>query len=159
MSAAHDLTDHYKQVRKRLFRAMPVRVEPKLLSYAKIYDAPIGPKIPQWEIDRRRVLAAKAVRDSQAIANAVAPMVQPSSPQRVRRIVMEVCEKHNVSPTEICSEHRSQRIVVARMEACYRLRKETTWSLPRIGKFLGGRDHTTILHGVRKHAARNGLPL
>lgn len=159
MSAAHDLIDHYKLIRTRLMRPKPVVVEPKMVSYARIYDAPIGPRIPQWEIERRRVLEAKAIRDSQAIANAVAPLVQPSSPQRVRRIVMEVCEKHGVSPIEICSEHRSQRIVVARMEACYRLRKETTWSLPRIGKYLGGRDHTTVLHSVRKHAARNGLPL
>ncbi len=159
MSAAHDLIDHYKDVRQRLMRQKPPVVAPKAINFSRIYDAPIGPKIPQWEIERRRVVEAKRLRDQQALANAVAPLVQPSSPQRVRRIVMEVCEKHGVSAIEICSEHRSQRIVVARMEACYRLRKETTWSLPRIGKFLGGRDHTTILHSVRKHAARNGLPL
>lgn len=158
MSAAHDLIDHYKDVRQRLMRQRPHVVSPKVISFSRIYDAPIGPRIPHWAIERRRVLEAKRLRDQQVLANAVAPLVPASSPERVRRIVMEVCHKHGVSAIEICSEHRSQRIVVARHEACYRLRKETTWSLPRIGKFLGGRDHTTILHGVRKHAAKNGLP-
>jgi chromosomal replication initiation ATPase DnaA len=31
-------------------------------------------------------------------------------------------------------------------------------SLPQIGRRLGGRDHTTVLHGIRRHCELNGLP-
>jgi chromosomal replication initiation ATPase DnaA len=32
-------------------------------------------------------------------------------------------------------------------------------SFERVGQFFGGRDHTTVLYGVREHARRNGLTL
>jgi chromosomal replication initiator protein len=31
-----------------------------------------------------------------------------------------------------------------------RIREATKWSLPRIGQFFGGRDHTTVLHSLRR---------
>lgn len=76
-----------------------------------------------------------------------------------RCILRETTRKHNVSIEDICSKRRSYSIVLARHEACYRLRDETTLSYPQIGTVLGDRDHTTVMHGVRKHAERHGLPL
>jgi chromosomal replication initiator protein len=34
------------------------------------------------------------------------------------------------------------------------LKSMTSLSLPQIGRALGGRDHTTVMHGVRKHESR-----
>lgn len=34
------------------------------------------------------------------------------------------------------------------------LKQEGRWSLPQIGRLLGNRDHTTIIHGVRQHEKR-----
>ena len=102
---------------------------------ALIYAVPIGPRKP-------------------AFADSAVP---PSSHHDAKRILREVATKWGVSVTDIVSDRRSKIVVSARHEACYRLRHETTWSLPRIGGFLGGRDHTTALHGVRKHAERLGL--
>lgn len=73
-----------------------------------------------------------------------------SIPDAIRRIVAEVCVKHNQFLLDIESDRRTTDVMPARFELIYRLRTETTWSLPRIGRFLGNRDHTTILHGYQK---------
>jgi hypothetical protein len=60
--------------------------------------------------------------------------------------------KHGVTANLIRSNRRTRGAVMqARFEACWRAREETGLSLPLIGKLLGGRDHTTILHSVRMY--------
>ena len=63
-------------------------------------------------------------------------------------IVREVCETHDVTRDEIFEKNRSKKLVMARGVIYDRIRNELGWSYPKIGK-LFGRDHTTILHGVR----------
>lgn len=69
-----------------------------------------------------------------------------------RAVVAEVCAKHSVLVNGVMSMRRSAPIVAARQEICWRLRNETTWSLPQIGRFLG-RDHTSVLHSCRAYEA------
>jgi chromosomal replication initiator protein len=45
---------------------------------------------------------------------------------------------------------RSKEIVLPRQVAMYLLREETGASLAEIGQTLGGRDHTTVMHGIEK---------
>lgn len=73
---------------------------------------------------------------------------------RWKQILAEVCAKHDISPMDILSARRRADIVVARQECMWRIRNETPLSLPQIGDRLGGRDHTTILYGVRMHEKR-----
>lgn len=73
-----------------------------------------------------------------------------SIPDAIRRIVAEVCVKHKQFLLDIESDRRTMDVIKARQELMYRLRTETTWSLPRIGRFIGNRDHTTIIHGFHK---------
>lgn len=68
-------------------------------------------------------------------------------------ILQQVSEKHGVAIRDICSAKRDKYITPARYEAAYRMRHEAKMSLPQIGKRLGGRDHTTALHGIRMHEA------
>lgn len=75
-------------------------------------------------------------------------------PFRWRAILDEVCAKHRITKEQICSHQRNREIVAARFEAYYRLSTETTMSLPQIGRALGGKDHTSVLHGIRTHKAR-----
>lgn len=71
-----------------------------------------------------------------------------------KEIIREVCKKHQVTIPELKGIRRSRQFVIARHEASYRLSKETTLTLGQIGILVGGRDHTTILHGIRKHEAK-----
>ena len=68
------------------------------------------------------------------------------------RIMREVSEKHEMTIRQMKGDSRKFRFVKARQEAAYRLRLELGYSLPQIGRLLGKRDHTTILHAIRRHA-------
>ena len=50
----------------------------------------------------------------------------------------------------IRSERRTFRIVKARQIAMWLAKRFTSRSLPDIGRCIGGRDHTTVLHGCRR---------
>jgi chromosomal replication initiator protein len=55
-----------------------------------------------------------------------------------------------VSKTELLSNRRTRTIVKPRQIAMYLAKVMTPRSLPEIGRRFGGRDHTTVLHAVRK---------
>lgn len=65
-------------------------------------------------------------------------------------IVEAVCEHFGVTDKEIQGRQRTKAIVLPRQVAMYLLREETQISLEEIGRAMGGRDHTTVLHGIRK---------
>lgn len=69
-------------------------------------------------------------------------------------IIREVATKHGLTLAEIKATRRKVKIVDARYEVFFRLSKETSMSLPMIGRKLGGYDHTTVLHGIRMHEKR-----
>lgn len=71
-----------------------------------------------------------------------------------RRIVSEVCEKYQLTPELLLGHRRARAIAWPRQEIMYRASKETAASLPLIGRMLGGRDHTTVIYGIRRHEER-----
>lgn len=71
-------------------------------------------------------------------------------------ILKEVAFRHDLDVRDITGPSRRRAIVRARQEAMWEARQRTPLSLPEIGRRLGGRDHSTVLHGVRKHAERMG---
>ncbi|MDQ6603602.1 MAG: DnaA/Hda family protein, partial [Chloroflexota bacterium] len=66
------------------------------------------------------------------------------------RIVEVVAKFYNCSEKEMRGRGRSKDIVVPRQVAMYIIRHETDRSLADIGGELGGRDHTTVIHGTGK---------
>lgn len=149
-----DLVQHYAAVRRRLTGGVePVRAEPNRRTVAI-------PLRRREQIDERllpRIRSSAEERAARRIAmielrNRLMGNELPI-PKSWREIVVEVAAKHNVSVLEILSVRRNKPIVRARQEACWRMKMETTMSLPKIGLRLGGRDHTTVLHSIRRHAA------
>lgn len=69
---------------------------------------------------------------------------------RVQDIVLASAEYYGLPEVDVISHRRDQRLVRARHVAAWIATRLTTYSLPQIGAAMGGRDHTTILHGVRK---------
>ncbi len=69
------------------------------------------------------------------------------------QILDAVCGHYDLDPDTLKSRDRSQAIALARQVAMYLLRAELHLSLPQIGTYLGGRDHTTVLYGYEKIAA------
>jgi hypothetical protein len=59
---------------------------------------------------------------------------------------------HGVTINAMKSPRRTRgALIQARFEFYWRCREETGLSLPQIGRMLGGKDHTTVLHGVRMY--------
>jgi len=67
-------------------------------------------------------------------------------------IIEAVAEFYNLTPMELKGNRRDKTTALARQMAMYLLREESNLSLPHIGKLLGGRDHSTVLHGCEKIA-------
>jgi len=71
------------------------------------------------------------------------------------QVVEAVCQHYQLAASALKGKQRDKEIVLPRQVAMYLLRVETSASLPQIGEELGGRDHSTILHGYSKIA--NGM--
>ncbi len=69
---------------------------------------------------------------------------------RIEDIQKVVARHYNVSKVELLSDRRTRTIVKPRQIAMYLSKVLTLRSLPEIGRRFGGRDHTTVLHAVRK---------
>jgi hypothetical protein len=75
----------------------------------------------------------------------------------IRNIQRAVCNLKGVEIGDMLSARRTAPLVRARMMAVYLAKKLTKKSLPEIGRRFGGRDHTTILHSVRKIEAERAI--
>ncbi len=75
------------------------------------------------------------------------PRRQSLSPER---IVETVAKYYGVPSDQLRGKARDKQIVLPRQIAMYLMREETEAPLMRIGEALGGRDHSTILHGCEK---------
>ncbi len=65
--------------------------------------------------------------------------------------ILKVVSKHfNVGRNDLLSARRAREVVVPRQIGMYLAKKLTARSLPEIGRRFGGRDHSTVLHAVRK---------
>ncbi len=67
-------------------------------------------------------------------------------PLTVDDIITTVCHHFNVSTTAVSSKSRKQEFVVARQVSMYLALKYTKMPTSRIGKLIGGRDHSTVIH-------------
>jgi chromosomal replication initiator protein len=79
-------------------------------------------------------------------------LIGTREPRRVRieDIQRVVARHYNVSKADLLSSRRTRTIVRPRQIAMYLAKVLTPRSLPEIGRRFGGRDHTTVLHAVRK---------
>ena len=92
-----------------------------------------------------RQSAIEAVR---AIVNSEEPIVGAGIP--IKLIIRKTATHFRLTPLDLLSQRRTNNIVRPRQVAMFIAKKLTLCSLPEIGRRFGGRDHTTILHAVRK---------
>mgnify|MGYP003351823058 FL=1 len=67
-----------------------------------------------------------------------------------KAVMQKTADYYEISYNDIVGTKRSREIVVPRQIAMFIMREELGMSFPRIAKSLGGKDHTTIMHGVSK---------
>lgn len=71
-----------------------------------------------------------------------------------RKIIEKVAERYDVTAEDIISKKRNREFALPRQVAMHLLREMTTLSTTSIGNELGGRDHTTVMHGCDKIATQ-----
>ena len=79
-------------------------------------------------------------------------IITPYKPREITpQLIIEVVTEHfNISMDQMISRSRSSDIARPRQIAMYLCKTMTDSSLDVIGSFLGGRDHSTIIHGIKK---------
>ncbi len=118
---AHKITSNVRELEGALNR---------LSAYASLFDVPIT-------IDTVHEVLSDLLRSSS---------VQIS----IDAIQREVARYFNIRQTEMHSNRRSRNIVQPRQIAMYLAKNLTNCSYPQIGSRFGDRDHTTVMHAVRK---------
>ncbi|MGO4971689.1 chromosomal replication initiator protein DnaA [[Clostridium] aminophilum] len=85
---------------------------------------------------------------------ALKDLISPNEKHEVtpELILNVVADHYGITPNDIISQKRSREVVVPRQIVMYLCRQMTSTPLKTIGNYLGGRDHTTILHGQEKIA-------
>ena len=68
----------------------------------------------------------------------------------IEEIQKRVAEHFNIKLSEMTSARRARAVARPRQVAMYLAKQLTSRSLPEIGRKFGGRDHTTVMHAVRK---------
>jgi hypothetical protein len=146
--SAAEMIASYAMIRNH-FRAIPERVET---------TPPVRIKPPP------RIEPEPA---PQAVEPDPPPPEEPEPPPHagvlVEDIIRAICSEFQLTKTELLSERRSMNVVRPRQIAFSLCKHLTTRSLVEIGRRLGDRDHTTVIHGVRKmapvlDAAKDGMP-
>lgn len=65
-------------------------------------------------------------------------------------VIDAICAFYHIKPTQLKGPKRDASLVKARQITMYLLKTELEMTLVEIGNLLGGRDHTTVMHGVEK---------
>lgn len=95
------------------------------------------------------------VNPSLALAEeALKDIISPDKPKEITAtlIINVVSEHFGIKPEDIVSKKRNEEFALPRQIVMYLCRQLTDLSLDNIGKFLGKKDHTTVMHGVDKIA-------
>jgi chromosomal replication initiator protein len=82
----------------------------------------------------------------------LANIITPDKPKEITpQLIIEVVSEHfHISVDQMISKNRSNDIAKPRQIAMYLCKTMTSSSLDTVGSLLGGRDHSTIIHGIRK---------
>lgn len=97
-----------------------------LLAYSVVYNSNVDMRLAERVIKR-----AVKVDDK---------------PLTIDDIIETVCQHYNVSSSAVSSRSRKREFVVARQVSMYLAQKYTKMPASRIGKLVGGRDHSTVIH-------------
>ncbi|PZQ79304.1 MAG: chromosomal replication initiator protein DnaA [Ancylobacter novellus] len=103
----------------------------RVVAHAEITGAPLG------------------LADAEAMLGDLARGRRPE-PVRLDDILRLITRHYGISRADLLSQRRTANLVRPRQIAMYLAKTLTLRSLPEIGRRFGGRDHTTVLHAVRK---------
>lgn len=131
---ASQMLADYAARRRRLYQPAPNAPPPapKPVAVAPVVEKPAPDPLAQYRL---------------AYDNALDPKW---GVQVAKRILRETAAEHGFTVAEIQSDMRRAPLARARQLTMWRIAKMTRLSMPHIAKIMGDRDHTTVLHAVRR---------
>jgi chromosomal replication initiator protein len=116
-----------------------------VISHGRDLDGAVNRLVAANQLTNEPVSVALAERT-------LADLIRAREARRVRiEDILRIVSRHYKVPrNELLSSRRSRDVVRPRQIAMYLAKSLTSRSLPEIGRRFGGRDHTTVLHSVRK---------
>lgn len=140
MPALQEQHEKWAAAHMRLFPRQPEpRIRPSLIRVARVAPVPALPS--EWPFQPAPAPYDHCERDVTL------------KPRRLtwREIAREVAWAHRLTFTDLISARRDRAVCAARYEAFWRCHRETLMSKSQIGLRFGGRDHTTVIAGIRRH--------
>lgn len=131
-TSAADLIKHYRGVIKRNRQPAPLHI------------VVIKPVSHSYTLDQARQFMAEA--------HAAFNGEDLAGQNTMAEILAAVVKASGIAESEIKSTSRQHRQARARNIFFYLCRQRTSWSMSRIGMFVGGRDHSTVLSGANRSA-------
>jgi chromosomal replication initiator protein len=126
-------------------------IDPSLL---EVIARRVQTNIRELEGALTRVLAysdlSGAPLDANLVETALADMLPRGDGLTPDQVIRCVAKQFHIEEEQLLGRGRSREVALARQVVMYLLRTETSASLPTIGEFLGGRDHTTVMYGCDK---------
>lgn len=142
-TSAADLFEHYKAVRRRMWGRD--KAFPKVLT-ASLKTKPVKVTPPVKAVEP----APESKGPVKGITYTTEVRPVPEISYRLEHIAEAVSKAAMIGLIELKSERRFKNAVLARHIIFYLGRKYTLLSLPRMGQLIGKRDHSTVLHGIRR---------
>ena len=140
---AAELLARYREVKRRLY---PVARQPS--------SDPIATRdaenIVALAVAVAAVTADRARESAKGVNVVSAADVIKSPASAAKAALRAVSQRTGVPVDAILGRERRSAIAAARHEAVWRVHEATKWSLPRVGRFFDDRDHTTVLHSLRR---------
>ena len=146
--SAAEMIARYRDVKRRLNTAAPT---PRSEENApKDLETIVAFVLAVAAVARDR--ARDAARRADLLSRPHAPGRTPGN--AAKAVLSAVSKKTGVPVEAILGRERIANIAAARHEAVWRVHQVTRWSLPRVGRFFGDRDHTTVLNSLRRMEKR-----
>jgi chromosomal replication initiation ATPase DnaA len=144
MTLLEQLHSEHKARRARLFDSEPPKPKPaKLRDYTPQHPPQYIKSITYLQgvnLTRRVLRIVEITLERRLLAKA----------SSLAEVLHAVGSHFLVSKMDLLSQRRDARVMRPRQIVYYLAKELTPLSYPEIGRRIGGRDHTTVLHGVRK---------
>ncbi|MBO5057427.1 MAG: chromosomal replication initiator protein DnaA [Lachnospiraceae bacterium] len=133
--------NYNKEINEEIFKYIATNIKSNIRELEGAYNKVIAfSKLNKVEITLDNV--------EEALKDIISPnVVRQVTPQLIINVV---AEHFGINPDDIISKRRNSEFVQPRQICMYLCRKMTAESLQSIGKALGKKDHTTVIHGIEK---------
>jgi Bacterial dnaA protein helix-turn-helix len=145
---AAELLARYRDVKRRLYPVPSRPLNPELPLVDAETTLAFALAVAAVAADRAREAEKQAEQARRAVRGGDVIRRTPGS--TARAALLAVSKRTSVPVHAILGRQRRGEIAAARHEAMWRVRETTKWSLPRVGQFFNGRDHTTVLNSLRR---------